>query len=78
MRNRHDEVEDGTGFSGLAPTPDERREERRAKERLAVTDKMVKAALDAWFSGSQSESDMGLERGMRAAIEAALAAQNRH
>lgn len=41
-----------------------------------VTDEMVKRALDAWFDGPQSESDMGLERGMRAAIEAALSGRD--
>lgn len=41
--------------------------------RPSVSDEMVEAALAAWFRGSQSETDQGLHRGMRCAVEAALA-----
>lgn len=43
-----------------------------------VTDEMVSRALNAWFDGPQSESDAGLERGMRAAIEAAISPAATH
>lgn len=39
---------------------------------MTVTDEQVDLALKAWFSGPQCESDMWLERSMRAAITAAL------
>lgn len=39
---------------------------------MIVTDEMVNAALDAWFASPPSETDQGLERSMRAALEAAI------
>lgn len=41
---------------------------------MTVTDEMVDAALNAWFASPPSETDQGLERSMRAALEAALRA----
>ena len=38
-----------------------------------INAEMVDAALKAWFASPPSESDMGLERSMRAALIAALA-----
>lgn len=39
---------------------------------MIVTDEMVDRALNAWFASPPSETDQGLERSMRAALEAAL------
>ena len=39
---------------------------------LEVTEEMVDAALNAWFASPPSETDQGLERSMRAALEAAF------
>ena len=39
---------------------------------IVISDKMVDAALTAWFASPPSETDQGLERSMRAALEAAL------
>lgn len=38
----------------------------------AVSAEMVDAALKAWFASPPSETDVGLERSMRSAIDAAL------
>jgi hypothetical protein len=37
-----------------------------------MNEKAVDAALKAWFASPPSETDQGLERSMRAALEAAL------
>jgi hypothetical protein len=37
-----------------------------------ITDAMVDRALNAWFASPPSETDQGLARSMRAALEAAL------
>lgn len=37
-----------------------------------ITDEMVDKALNAWFASPPSETDQGLERSMRAALEAAF------
>ena len=39
---------------------------------MVVTVEMIDAALNAWFASPPSETDQGLERSMRAALEAAL------
>lgn len=39
---------------------------------VVVTDGMIDRALNAWFASPPSETDQGLERSMRAALEAAL------
>ena len=39
---------------------------------MIVTAEMINAALNAWFASPPSETDQGLERSMRAALEAAL------
>lgn len=49
----------------MSPTPQESR-------RMVVTDQMVDYALNAWFASPPSETDQGLERSMRAALEAAF------
>jgi hypothetical protein len=41
-----------------------------------VTDKMVDLALNAWFANPPSETDQGLERSMRAALEAGLGSRS--
>lgn len=41
---------------------------------MIITDEMVDKALDAWFASPPSETDQGLARSMRAALEAALTA----
>lgn len=41
---------------------------------MTVTDEMVDRAIKAWFASPPSETDQGLERSMRAALEAALGA----
>lgn len=40
-----------------------------------VSEQMIEAALNAWFASPPSENDMGLARSMKAALTAALAAQ---
>lgn len=39
---------------------------------VVVTDRMIDLALKAWFASPPSETDQGLERSMRAALEAAF------
>jgi hypothetical protein len=39
---------------------------------MQVTNEMVDRALSAWFASPPSETDQGLMRSMRAALEAAL------
>lgn len=46
---RQDEIEDGMGFSGLAPTPDERRQEKSDRARRdAVIEECAKAVPTNW------------------------------
>lgn len=39
---------------------------------IEITEEMIDRALNAWFASPPSETDQGLERSMRAALEAAL------
>lgn len=43
---------------------------------MNVSHDMVGRALNAWFKSPPSETDMGLERSMKAALEAALSAES--
>lgn len=47
------------------------RSDKAASVASDVTDAMVDRALDAWFASPPSETDQGLARSMRAALEAA-------
>jgi hypothetical protein len=60
----------GCSLREPAPCPD-------AGPQMTFTDEQVDAALKAWFAGPQTETNMGLERSMRAAMTAAAALPSR-